>query len=610
MISEQATAKQATTVDDVGSGFAAAGAVLTAAGIVRIICVNDNFTEIGTVDPSTVVAAVAGGKIDPSLVREVAEEVLGNDSGAYLATDDDPSSQAEWLREHQEEMTEAHWARLGSGAAEEPTEGTTAKDAQTLQLLQEFADSVGVEFIGLNLSSWNADGTSIIANEGCSLVLFDRNLQRDGAAEDYGEFLLRTTVESYEPEKVIAVLFTHSVTPEEEYASWQVLAQASPKHGDRVIVIAKARLRSDVMDFASELKFAILAPRLRRVAERIKEGFTKKAADAGARLLELSPHILHAVLVKSVAKEGAWGPDTLTSIASTYLRRGVEAYVRSDGQVCSDAASLREISLRSPDLHLPGGLVEEYAELNRARMFDDEAHINPLRLPVDTGDIFAFFDAEKSFDSQPVLTLWIVVAQRCDLAVRPSGKRNYEPQLMPLAHIVSGNSAETERVGGAAIGKFSLLATPLAECTASQVNLSDRAFVPSIALDACALNVDGVGRVDTKSTLDIAGLTPPWVKLAERHVERGSKAVKVFRELASNFPRLTTLTRRALVVSATGVSRELNGFNASIDLRHGVVTYGVRRVARLREPYSQDLMERAAGMASRIPLDAAVELDE
>ena len=56
----------------------------------------------------------------------------------------------------------------------------------------------------------------------------------------------------------------------------------------------------------------------------------------------------------------------------------------------ADATQLRELSLKSRMVILPGAEAEEYIKVNRVLVFDEPDHINDLRLPTDTGDIFAF----------------------------------------------------------------------------------------------------------------------------------------------------------------------------------------------------------------------------
>ena len=278
---------------------------------------------------------------------------------------------------------------------------------------------------------------------------------------------------------------------------------------DRVLVIAKERIRVDRAAFASELKMAILAPRLRRVADRVKTGFAKKASEAAEQLGLLSPHLLHTVLVSAVEREGSWGPDGLVGIASSYLRRWVEAYVRADADVWADATQLRELSLKSRMVILPGAEAEEYIKVNRVLVFDEPDHINDLRLPTDTGDIFAFFDPNRPLDGQEPSSFWVLVVQRCDLAVRSDGRRSYDPQLMPLAHIVRPSDRQSSS-GAAVFARILLRSSPVTDHAATEVNLMDRHFVPSIALDACALNRDGIAMLKVAESLDTDGLIPAW----------------------------------------------------------------------------------------------------
>lgn len=581
--------------------------VLESGGIQRIVCVDDGFTDTGNVDRDAIVAAVATGSVSPGLIREIAHEALGEESDTYLVDDDDFTGQAQWLREHGGDMSEALWSRLGEAAPENRDDAITAQDPETLQQLRAFANALGLEFFPLNLNSWHKQGSEILSRDGCTLVFFDRNLSGDGGAGTEGEVLLTTTVRAYPAERVIAVLFTHSVGVDGEYDRWLAIASSDPALMDRVLVIAKKRLRTDRAAFASELKMAILAPRLRRVAERVKTGFAEKASEAADQLGKLSPHLLHSVLVSAVETEGSWGPDGLVGIASSYLRRWVEAYVRADASVWADATQIRELSLKSRMVILPGAEADEYNRINRVLIFDESEHVNDLRLPIDTGDIFAFFDPHRPLAGQAPSGFWVLVLQRCDLAVRSGGRRSYDPPLMPLAHIVR----PTERTfssGAAAIARILLSSSPLIDHSASEVNLMDRRFAPSVALDACALNRDGIARLNVAEKLTTDGLIPAWIDLARRHLTWAEHKLDTYQQLRGKLGKQPDRQiEMALSSALTGTSREVAGFTCKLDIEHKVVLFGVRRVARLREPHSQDLMERLGALSSRIPLSATLD---
>jgi hypothetical protein len=457
------------------------------------------------------------------------------------------------------------------------------------------------------LNGWQKSSSEILSRDGCTLIFFDRNLSGDGGTDTEGERLLTATVRANPPEKVVAVLFTHAVGTDGEYERWFAIAGDDAGLMDRVLVIAKERMRTDRESFASELKMAILAPRLRRVANRIREGFAQEATGAADHLSALSPHILHSVLVSNVEREGSWGPDGLVGIASAYLRRGVEAYVRANDVVRADASQLRELSLKSRLVKLLGAEAEEYDKINRVHIFDEPEHINELRLPIDTGDVFAFFDPARSWQEQTPTSFWVLVLQRCDLAVRSDGRRSYDPQLMPLAHIVRP-SERTYSSGAAAIGRTLLVSSPMVDHSATEVNLLERRFVPAIALDSCALNRDGVARIEAGTELNTDGLTPAWAELGRKHWRWGKRKLDTYAELRRALgSRPDRRIEMALCSALTGTSKDISGFNCSLDVQAQSVKFGVRRVARVREPHSQDLMERLSALSSRIPLDAALD---
>jgi hypothetical protein len=602
--------------DEAGNGnetrknYLATRQVLLSADIRRIVCVDDGFTDAGAVDTDSIIVAVSRGEVEADQVRDVAFEVLGDQDASYLAEADDFAAQAQWLREHRTDLTADMWARLGGAAPEDRTAATTAQDPEALQQLRAFADEVGIEFISLNLKGWRTRENDLLAMDGCSLIFFDRNLSDDGGTDDEGEKLLRSTTSKYPPEKAVTVLFTHSVGTDGEFGHWQVMAGFDESLRDRALVIAKQRIRADPASFASSLKMAILAPRLRRVADRIRKGFAEKAGEAADRLGSLSPHVLHSLLVTGADREGAWGPDGLMAIASADLRRGVETYVRADSDVRVAALQIRDLSRESYEVVLPNAELAEYDEINRARVFDEAPHVNDLRLPVDTGDIFAFFDPKKAWNKQSPNDFWIVVLQRCDLTVRSNGKRSYSPPLMPLLRIATPSENDGSPLNAASSKRVKLFSSPLRDHTASEVRLAERRFAPSIALDACAFHSDGVSRIDLGKRADAEGLSPPWAELLRRSDAWAKSKLELYDRLCKGLAkRPSTDMTSALCGAVTGALKDVSGFSSVVDPGHKRIMFGVRRVARLREPYIQDVMERLSALSARTALDSALMPD-
>lgn len=274
-----------------------------------------------------------------------------------------------------------------------------------------------------------------------------------------------------------------------------------------------------------------------------------------------------------------------------------------------DQVPFARVSRRSGSFLLPGAEAEEYDHINRIRVFEESDHINELRLPIDTGDIFAFFDASKSWETQPPnRDFWIIVLQRCDLAIRQNGKRSYAPTLMPLVRVASPSQGDESSAGAAK--RIQLFSAPVRSHPASEIRLAERRFAPSLALDACALNYDGISRINIQNPPSVEGLVPSWVELMKLSQQWARKKITRYKELHARLPgQVHPDLNTALFSSVTGAVKEVGGFNSVIEPEQGRILFGVRRVARLREPYIQDVLDRLSSLSSRIPLDALLDPD-
>ena len=164
--------------------------------------------------------------------------------------------------------------------------------AATLRTL--LADSR--EFLTLPLSGWRDQRNELLGDGKNTLVLFDRDFRREGAAENAGEEQIAWLLNEA-PDNWRIGLLTHTVLDADaEVEAWKTLAGRFDADSSRFLVIAKGRLADSPEGFPRMLKLTLLAPALERMQQRLKEAVSGTWSDAIAKVGDIDPYTLEAAL--------------------------------------------------------------------------------------------------------------------------------------------------------------------------------------------------------------------------------------------------------------------------------------------------------------------------
>lgn len=594
-------------VEQLRHAAALTGQLLKLLGIARVIDVDDSWRDETYHDLGLVIAAITTGRLRlADLLAKEATRSLVIDSDGELRDIEDV---VDGLRREGPNLPEQAVGELTAAARiaqpgdwPVPPEGkehfpgvvnaTDRTDMQTLLRLRDLIEP-NADFLPLTLEAWNAERDALLADQTPTLVLLDRDFSREGGAEDEGERLLATLLQRTDLQHVAFGLLTHKVsTPAQEQ---QLAAEISDHHRagpGRVVVLAKSRITDEPTHLPNGLRVALLSRELQHVREHVSDALDRANTVASEAIQALDPWTTMAVL-EAARHEGDHEPNGIVRVAQTASRRRLAQEIRSSAIMDGPLPRLRQ----AMDLHLfPTGLSRPAEQWRRLRddRYDDADYLAALRMPLEAGDIFQLHDAHKVANNQSEggkSQYFILLVQPCDAIVRPNGKRAYNPTTMVVAHMRKARPSE-----GGLVAKDNevLLEHFDPDDGATWVaQLANRAHLPAKALDACVFHPEGLGRIEIGESVPFV-VSPPWARRHEKLQEWAVKVIGTLRRLESEGQSLGDEVRGHIIKSLTGATPELHGVNAHIEPTADILSYGLRRVARLTDPNARALLTLAS----------------
>jgi hypothetical protein len=566
-----------------------AGRLLKAIGIKRIVVVDDEYyaEEAGSVedllglcvelDPTQALSL-------PSLGDVPFDADYGVWSGILLKKWESmmPDLRLNVLR---------HARKLVGTGQENPTDvvlsdpGGDARVARSLfELLSDLQEC---SFVTLSLGRWRRDreeylGDPVAALE--TLFLFDRDFRRENASADEGLVLVR---EVQGRGVAICGLITHTVNLGAEHAAWNELAGEHGLDRNRFVVIAKQRLAEDggaePYSFLRMVRLAALSSRCASMKKAAWKIFEDSVAAAREVMERVSVLDFDQIVLASSRREGVWEPDTLFRVFSVFMRQEARRRLHedSDAGIPAKVEEARRISSIPVEAEAVIGREPPCAEairVHRFELFESGEILNGHHLPIDLGDILEDSKGQR----------FILLAQPCDLMVRPNGRRAYDDKCtrqVALAELTVKANPQEIKQGRAEIAWY-------VETTGASgyVDFAKSHDVRLAILDLCVLTADGSAAIDVQGECPV-GLIEPWLKHFEGLKKLFSGALQGYYDLEK---KNVAAKLKKLALPAASLSAK---FEVHVDGK--VVKYDVRRVGRLNQPRAGALLTSFAQYRSR-----------
>ena len=563
--------------------------LLTSIGVSRIIVVDDKYDEpevetllgiCSTLEPEQLSALPYLAGVDFGADREIWIGVV-RDTWTVL---DDTARRA--LLSHAHAHARAPAAALTPPAGDTAVDHTQEQvDARAAESLEKILDGLeDCEYVTLSLSQWRARAAALLTDDSAAktVLLFDKDFSTEQAGgENAGMGLVRDVQDS---NVGYCGLMSHTVHVGGEYDAWRQLADEYDLDRDRFIVIAKERLTDaspDHYEFLRMLRFVALTGRYANVKSAAWSVFEQSVAEARAAVERLSVLDFDRIVFGSSRREGVWEPDTLFRVFGILMRREARSRLHQAEDISTAVTAARRISAIPEELATALGeekASHEALRIQRFEVYEFPDELNRFHFPIEIGDIF-----EKTSTGRR----YILLAQPCDLMVRPRGMRSYEDykhgRTAALAELVVASDKERARDSWAELSFYNEDAGQTAFVDFAKVH-----HVLLTVLDLCVLRSDGAATIDvTAACPDL--LIEPW---EARHARLGklfTVALTRYKQLEDNCNKFKSL---ALPTPSTTVQ-----FRATVEAQ--TVRYDLKRVMRLRQPWSGALLTALAQHQAR-----------
>ena len=479
-------------------------------------------------------------------------------------------------------------APVGSGEGEFE-DGEAGDDYKAATSLEEVLNDLdGLELVLLSLAEWKAQAVNLLGDEKAAqtLLFFDRDFSREEAgAENEGFKQIR---EAQSANVGYCGLISHTVSHGDEYEAWFRLSEEYNLIPDKFVVIAKDRLKAEPPDyygFLGMVRLAALSGRYAHVKRKAWSIFENSLTEAKTAMERLSVLDFDRMVFASSRKEGVWELDTLFRVFGIMMRREAQSRLHSDGDIPAAIAEARSVSAVPEEIANALGSESdsnESLQIQRFEIYDPGDELNRFHAPIDLGDIFQLESNDK---------IYILLAQPCDLMVRKDGMRSYEDnrhgRLVPVVELIFGTDEKRENWGelpfyeeGSGISAFA--------------NFARVHHVPLVVLDLCVVHGNGV------ATIDVSADCPEMMIEAWRIRHR--KLCSYFGKALDAYAELTGKEHSIQMASLA-----LPGSSATLKLEAAVrerqLQYGVRRILRLRQPWSGALLTEFSQYQARVAFE-------
>ncbi|MCE1204927.1 MAG: hypothetical protein LWW79_10025 [Holophagaceae bacterium] len=453
-------------------------------------------------------------------------------------------------------------------------------DVPASRELKGFVEEMGCEFRELSLDEWNRDEATILASTGTepTLLLFDLDLSRDGGTDKQGAVLLKRALAA---PGAMCALITHNalVGSERELAS--DLSQEFEIPVDRLLVISKKHLLAEtpkLEQLATDLRTVALSSRLGDLKDTVSR-ILRTAFDKTFEEMDgLSPHAFEQIVFTSSRAEGVWESDTLLRVFAVLMGKRARAELRLDPALHQTIQLVREVN----SVIRPLGVTSEARRIHAEEIYESPDLLNGSHSPLELGDVFRI-----TINGQT--RYYILIAQPCDLMLRPDGVRKRDLDKVPfiLTRVRNLSKIDTNHSQFVHLTYFD---PP--KGTEFFAHFAEVIYVDPAILDLCTMNTDGAAKINLAATID--GL------LLESQLARAAILKSAYQK---RIQRLSVLGSPTGVPAAEKTLMAFEGVGWKTKTPPTIngheIQYPIVRVKRLNQPRSGDLLLRFAQYHSR-----------
>lgn len=440
-----------------------------------------------------------------------------------------------------------------------------------------------LEFVKLSPREWDQRSDEILnsTRNKKTIILFDQDFSKAGGSTTGGiQNIQKILAEKKKSNTIICGLLSHTYNPEEEHITWEQMSKEYSLDKDKFTLISKQRLSTDPAGFARMVKLTAISNDCRRFKQQAKTAIIRSQKNAVNKIEEFNIYDFEHLIFSSSSREGVWEPDTLFRVYNLFHRKFARECVQSNEKLRLTTNKIREISLLSTKSSV--GPNHGSWKIQRMEFYDDGSFINHHHFPIELGDIFENYSDKKRY---------ILLAQPCDLMIRPNGRRKIIEA--PVAEILDSLPTDPDTgLPKEQDSHYELHYFDQDTGKSSFVCLKKTYSVRLWSLDLCVFRDDG------RSILSLEDKCPnnviPSLKVYYDSVlESLRKAINRYQEGEAKQIKKETLS------FFVPPSSQNNLFLGSINSKTGTIEYRCSRIGRLCQAHSSAILSKLGFYQSR-----------
>lgn len=440
------------------------------------------------------------------------------------------------------------------------------------------------------------------------LVLFDQNLTKDG-----GEFVVKKGQDLILDIKkrglrhnIIPGLFTYTIEKIDEEIEKRIeLLKEFKNQGEDIssedfFVFTKERLQKNNL-FVDAIKQLFL----NQYVEKIKNETIKLSKNALrqtiATLNTIDTYSFDLAILKSSLTEGIWEAQTLLRIINIHFEDFIKKQmIDSNYLLKTNIAFAKAHSIsQSCIIPLEGEVSPPYLkpiEIRKKEIYESGEIINKLHKPIENGDIFEITDAYNKKH------LYILIAQDCDLMLRTNGKRKLETATLLYLSTSKIDKLEKEEKDAFESAKkkkqshtFWSTRFKVEYYENDQVGVVKFTHNPLVVnlsyLDITSFNSSGEIKLKLNQSEPTTNLSASLKKRESELLSSIKQEIKEIREILKNLPKKGERYKKIYPKICPDLVA-LGNIKVPAVVGNNDFSFNVKRVKRLRQPYSGLLLEK------------------
>lgn len=483
------------------------------------------------------------------------------------------------------------------------------QDDPTLSVLAELLE--GANYTPIQPQAWEFTLNQLLEEKTKTLVIMDLNLQHAKMPELGDEGGMKLLIEAVEKDTnhiLEFALLSHEFGADQEEAETERLLEKYGQTFDRLVAISKERvLRAKEPDekplLIGRFRLALIGRLTRQMKKEASYVIENANREALKRIQALSIEEFDYIVFKRSQDEGIPEIDTMLRLFTLYSRAETR-------RAAATSQNMRDLAQQTNAMRAFETNREEKPKntwkVQRLEWYEDPIYLSKHHIQLDLGDLFLNEGGQY----------FILLTAQCDIALRSNGKRNAAIRRLTLAEVETGEDIE-QRATQHQEQYYRLKYFDENSGQPALINLRKSYSVVPVVLDMCVHNSSGgassIFDSDSFATLPTVLRLQREVLLKQlfaalndqkkirEMIQRQREAKKHIHEgkLGIDLPTF----QESHADQFLPFLDDQKIYSARYEKLTESVSYSIKRVGKLLQPFSGELLARFSGYRARYGFD-------